>query len=73
MALDNASSELPPQFYNLPQGFATMPEMMYFQTGMLVSIANEIRALRLSIDNFHKRMNVEVKPNDNSGGVASEG
>ena len=72
MSLENMSSELPPQFYNLPQNFATLPELEYFTAGMIVSLANEIRALRLSIDSFHKRMNVEVKPNDGNRGATQE-
>lgn len=64
MTIDAA---FPPPFYSMPTAFATTPEMIYFQTGMLVNLANEIRALRLSIEEFHKHNNVEVKPNDQTG------
>lgn len=64
MTLEQMSSEFPPPFYTLPESFATAAEMMYFQCGMLVNLANEIRTLRLDIENFHAQHNVEVKPDD---------
>lgn len=60
MNLEQMSSEFPPPFYTLPEAFATAAEMMYFECGMLVNLANEIRALRLDIESFHAKHKVEV-------------
>jgi len=64
MTLEQMSSEFPPPFYTLPESFATAAEMMYFQCGMMVNLANEIRALRMDIESFHAKHKVEVKPDD---------
>ena len=70
MTLDQIDASFPPPFYTMPSGFATTPEMIYFQCGMMVNLANEIRALRLAIENFHKTNKVEVTPNDQTGSTA---
>lgn len=56
MAFENMGSELPPQFYNLPQGFSTLAEMNYFAAGMAVNAANETRALRFAVENLCKKL-----------------
>ena len=58
MGFPCTSSDLPPRFYTLPENFATGGEMLYFATGMIVNLANEVRAMRLAIENVHSKMGV---------------
>lgn len=68
MTMDSISGELPPPFYSVPV-LQSMPDVEMFKCQTLVNIANEVRALRLSIENFHNGVNLSVEKKNEPGKI----